>query len=276
MALKWKRIGYAAAAVGAGIVARAAADRTFTHYPSVYYQMRLPRLIAEFENAIDAARPLMLEKFGSAKAAEFRNEARAEFRVIIPQFPFIGFSSPWVFSLTSAGWLLAMYRVLKRRGYLLEEIGELFLDFTKVYVQRIPAPARQMVGQLWFSPVFRWGVQSEAKKSQSRRYPGNWEFNLVPSDGKTFDFGIDCTECAIVKFLKAQDAIELAPYICAIDRVFSEGFGWGLIRTHTIGEGAVYCDFRFKKGAQTQVASTVMPADAPRHPLNLHPELFED
>ncbi len=31
--------------------------------------------------------------------------------------------------------------------------------------------------------------------------------------------------------------------------------GWGLKRTQTLADGCQYCDFRFKKGAETQISS---------------------
>ena len=55
-------------------------------------------------------------------------------------------------------------------------------------------------------------------------------------------------ECSSCKLLKAQDAMELAPFVCAIDKVTSELLGWGLTRTMTLAEGFEKCDFRFKKG----------------------------
>ena len=49
---------------------------------------------------------------------------------------------------------------------------------------------------------------------------------------------------------------ELAPYVCAVDKVASEMMGWGLSRTMTLAEGREKCDFRFKKGGKTDVAMT--------------------
>ena len=36
-------------------------------------------------------------------------------------------------------------------------------------------------------------------------------------DGQSFDYGVDYFECAGCKLLKAENAFELAPYICAVD-----------------------------------------------------------
>ena len=38
------------------------------------------------------------------------------------------------------------------------------------------------------------------------------------------------------------------------DILYSKALGWGLKRTTTLAEGAERCDFRFKKGGETQVA----------------------
>ena len=58
---------------------------------------------------------------------------------------------------------------------------------------------------------------------------------------------------ANVKFLRAQGAMKLAPYVCAVDKIASEMLGWGLTRTMTLAEGCEKCDFRFKKGGRTSV-----------------------
>jgi len=46
-----------------------------------------------------------------------------------------------------------------------------------------------------------------------------------------------------------------APYICMSDIALSDAMGWGLIRTQTLADCCDYCDFRFKKGAVTQISS---------------------
>ena len=78
--------------------------------------------------------------------------------------------------------------------------------------------------------------------------------SFVNGNGQDFDYGIDYTECASCKFLIAQNALELAPYVCAVDKAASEMMGWGLSRTMTLAEGGEKCDFRFKKGGKTDVA----------------------
>jgi hypothetical protein len=97
-------------------------------------------------------------------------------------------------------------------------------------------------------------LRERAAESQARRYPGDYVYTFVEGDGLTFDYGVDYAECATVKFLNAQGAPELAPYLCAADILYSQALGWGLQRTTTLAEGGDRCDFRFKRGGETRLA----------------------
>ena len=68
-----------------------------------------------------------------------------------------------------------------------------------------------------------------------------------------FDYNVDYLKYANCKFLQAENALELAPYVCATDKPTSELMGWGLTRRMTLAEGFTKCDFRFKKGGRTNV-----------------------
>jgi hypothetical protein len=79
---------------------------------------------------------------------------------------------------------------------------------------------------------------------------------FVEGDGKSFDFGVDYTECGIVKYYRAQNADELAPYLCLGDFPLSQVLGTGLVRTTTLARGGPWCDFRFKNGRPIQMEWT--------------------
>ena len=78
-------------------------------------------------------------------------------------------------------------------------------------------------------------------------------YTFVKGDGQAFDYGVDYTQCATCKFYRAEGASELAPYVCAVDKTYSQMLDRGLTRTMTLAEGYDRCDFRFKKGGPTQV-----------------------
>ena len=147
-----------------------------------------------------------------------------------------------------------MYRVLQRRGATVEEVGIFAYQVSETYLQAYPNFLRRILGYRAFSRRYLQRLREGAAKSQERRHPGDYVYTFVEGDGKTFDYGVDYIECASVKFLTEQGAPELAPYICPTDILYSEALGWGLTRTMTVAEGAVRCDFRFKRGGETRVA----------------------
>lgn len=95
------------------------------------------------------------------------------------------------------------------------------------------------------------GLRQRAERSQLRVYPGDFVFQFIDGAGKGFDFGVDYTECAIVKFLRAEGAAELAPQLCQLDAPMCRALGIGLRRTGTLAAGALRCDFRFSRSDRT-------------------------
>jgi hypothetical protein len=77
---------------------------------------------------------------------------------------------------------------------------------------------------------------------------------FIEGDGQDFTYGVDVTECAISKYLTAQGAQQLTPYLCLADYVTSEASGRGLVRSSTLAEGCASCDFRYKRGRATYLA----------------------
>ena len=148
---------------------------------------------------------------------------------------------------------LAIYRTILKFGGNVEDAGKLIYTISEKELQSIPGFVRKFMGYLWFSRWFIKRLIKRDKITQEREYPGNFVLTYIEGDGETYNFGVDYTECANVKFLKDQNALELAPFICATDKVVSELLGWGLTRTTTLAEGNQKCDFRFKKHGKTIV-----------------------
>jgi hypothetical protein len=94
-------------------------------------------------------------------------------------------------------------------------------------------------------------AEKQARWTQQRRYAGDWLNEIVDGDGRTFDWGIDITECGLVTFLHAQGADDLTPYLCDLDYVMAEAAGVGLTRTKTLAWGCDRCDFRWKIPGET-------------------------
>lgn len=219
-----------------------------------YISRRRP-FLKSFDRAAARSKHVLMNRYGDACADSVISQSRRVYENLIPQIPFIGHRSPFLVFLLPTSRYLAVYRVLQKMGVSVEEAGRLIYQMNEAELNAIPAIVRRMAGCLWFSPLFIWRVKKRAKESQERKNPAGYVLRFVEGDGRNFDYGIDYTECAGCKFLKEQGAPELAPYLCALDKANSERLGWGLIRTTTLARGGDKCDFRFKKGGETNVIS---------------------
>jgi hypothetical protein len=155
--------------------------------------------------------------------------------------------------LIPASRYLAIYRAFQARGCTLEEIGQLVYELGTAQIQALPRLVRQLIPVLWFSEWFRARLRKRAMLSRQHRYPGDYVIEFIEGDGRDFDYGINYQQCASLEFYRAQDAEQLTPYLCAIDRPASELCRWGLTRTMTLASGGACCDFRFKKNGPTRV-----------------------
>jgi hypothetical protein len=213
-----------------------------------------PKLLKEFDRTVRRVRRVFVSRYGEESTRALILEARQANEALIPQLPYIGGKQPFTQFLISTAWLLAMYRALQRHGQTVEEVGILGYDVMEAYLQAYPRYLRRFLGHMTWSPRYLRRLRERAAESQKRRYPGDYVYTFVAGDGVTFDYGVDYTECASVKFLRAQGAPELAPYLSAADILYSQALGWGLQRTTTLAEGGEKCDFRFKRGGETRVA----------------------
>lgn len=223
-----------------------------------YYESRTKRLLAEFDTTVGRVADLFAGRYGSTDAVFLAGEARRHFERLIPDLPYVGGVQPLTQFVVATGWFLAMYRALQTRGRPVEEAGRLVYEVTEAYLRRYPGAARRLVGYMTFSKLYLARLRRRAQESHERRYPDGYVFRYVPGDDATFDYGVDYLECASCKFLARQRAPELAPYLCTVDTIYSEMFGWGLVRTTTLAERGDRCDFRFKRGGPTRIASSVL------------------
>lgn len=203
--------------------------------------------LRRFKRFLDRYTRSLDPRFGAAEAADIRREMLAEYRPIIAQVPYVGGRrNRYTPGLAMSGWALAMYRVFLRHGGSAQDAGEILHNYARSSYRRVPQPLRARV----FGPR-RKCAEKQARWTQQRRYPGDWLNEIVEGDGRTFDWGIDITECGIVKFLHAQGADELTPFLCDLDYVMAEAAGVGLTRTGTLAWGCDRCDFRWRTPGDT-------------------------
>lgn len=217
------------------------------------YISRKQQLLKTFDRSIARSKRVLITRYGNEEANLLISECRHEYEALIPQIPFIGYKSPFLIFLIPTSRYLAVYRVLQKKGLTIEAAAQLIYLMNEAEWEAIPIVFRRIISYLWFSPLFIWRVRNRAKESQGRDYAGGYVLTFIEGDGRTFDYGFDYTECAGCKFLNQQGVPELAHLMCSFDKTASDILGWGLTRTTTIADGFNKCDFRFKKGGNTNI-----------------------
>jgi hypothetical protein len=224
-----------------------------------FYASGLDGMIESFDRMMAPFGATLVLRFGD-QAERIVGDARSRYRELVDTLPYIGGDdNPLTPALVSCARLLALYRVLQTRGVSVGEAGRLIYGTVDAAMATAPNSIAQ--GARAFAR-FCEDRRRGATASQRREYPGDWLYTICEGDGVAFDFGMDYTECGIVKWFHAQGADELTPYMCLLDWPLSRSMGSGLARTMTLAEGHRCCDFRFKRGRD--IGPVCYPDEAPQ------------
>jgi hypothetical protein len=214
-----------------------------------YYQAHREELLQAFDATNHGARQYLAAKDGEQLAQAVTREAAARFASLLPHLPEVGGEQNInIAYLPIAAWYVAYYRPLQARGKTARDVGRMIYDLNVAELASYPKAQARAEGARWFSRAALEQLQRYAAWTQKREYPANWVATFIPGDGREFDFGYDYRECALVKYLRAMQAPELAPYICLNDFLKSRALGTGLRRSQTLAQGDAVCDFRYKPG----------------------------
>ena len=224
--------------------------------PADYYTVQAGKLLGRFDRAARYYRPILAARLADESPDEIVRETRREFERLLPAIPYIGGrKNSLTRILVGCTMSLALYRILKGRGVSEKEIGHIVVEIEESRVGTYPRLLVRLAGWYIHSPVGKRRLKRMmVEHSQEHGYPGGWVATFLEGDGRSFDFGIDYTECALVKFFDQQGAGEFTRYLCLIDFVQQRALGTGFCRTTTLAEGGERCDFRWKKGQETRRA----------------------
>jgi len=211
-----------------------------------YYLKKKRILLKTFDTFLTIGKNVLVAYFGESKYYEISATVRNEFEANIPQIPYIGGDdNPGTEYIIYFAILLPLLQVLDKEGLDFYEIGKLSYDLFEAFYKATP-PKVDI-----FREEFINHEEERAKNSKLRKYPDDWVFDFIKSDGKNFTFGMDYSECGVYKFYKGQGAEHFMPIVCIADLAQAQAYGYGLYRTQTIGNGAPLCDFRYVKNGNT-------------------------
>jgi hypothetical protein len=137
---------------------------------------------------------------------------------------------PMAMSVNSCAASLATYLVLRVRGVDVHKFG-----------QAIHAAYAEM--SFPSNPLSQELIDT-AHESQASAAKGEFVYDVSGSPGDSA-FQVNIRSCGICALFAPHDAIELVPYMCALDDLFSDKSGQGLQRTGTIALGRTHCDFHY-------------------------------
>lgn len=220
------------------------------------------KLLAEYERVVQAIRLRLLDYYNPKMVWGLIAETRRELGSLISEIPYIGEHHVWQSNLNMSVMSLALYKVLLKNNFLIDEAAQVTDDIFQVYLRSFPRPLRMAYLWYFFSALHKNGLRESALRSQQRRYPGDWVFTYVEGDGKTFDIGVDISECAILKFYQAHQAEGFIPYLCHFDDTMGRLLGLGFKITGTLAGGSNLCDCRWKYNR----VKAVLPLPQEPHP----------
>lgn len=219
---------------------------------SSYYVDNKPKLMKQFGKAIILTESVLKQYYGEEKTENLISDIKTEFDNLLPEIPYIGGKKNGLtFNLVGSAYGLATIKVLERKGQSERDIGKILYEMNESFYKSKSPFLKWLYPRIIFSKfIFKRG-KKKTEKSQLKKYPEDWVFEMVKGDGVNFDVGINYTECGICKFYEKMGAKKYVPYLCLTDYAMARVFGIGLIRTQTLGNGAPVCDFRFKKNYKT-------------------------
>lgn len=221
-----------------------------------YYRTHKEQLLKDFDRTTALMKDSLVARYSEDFATTLQLEARQEYEQLIPEIPYItGLRAKALntFLLCTAQ-ELAVYKAMQKYGKSPAEAWELCHQAIRLKVAKIPQWKRWLLERFMFSSLMRKIMARRAKHRQKVRF-GDFEVEYLIGKGDDFDWGVNYLECGNLRFARKHGGEAFAPYICMSDIALSDALGWGLIRTQTLADGCAHCDFRFKKGAPTQISS---------------------
>ncbi|MBT8763542.1 L-2-amino-thiazoline-4-carboxylic acid hydrolase [Desulfohalobiaceae bacterium Ax17] len=222
-----------------------------------YYSSRKEKLLKDFDRTSELMKGSLVARYNEKFASMLQREVRQEYEKLIPEIPYIkkGVRARVLntFLLITAQ-ELAAYKAMKKQGKPPAEAWELCHQALRLRVAKIPRWKRWLLRRLMFSGLMRKIIARRARQQQKVPF-GDFEVEYLIGEGDDFDLGVNYLQCGNYRFVMKHGGEAFAPYICMSDIALSDAMGWGLIRTQTLADGCHYCDFRFKKGAATQISS---------------------
>ncbi len=221
-----------------------------------HYNSRKEKLLRDFDRTAILMKDTVVARYGEEFAGTLQRAVRREYERLIPEIPYIkgvrGRALNTFLLITAQE--LAVFKAMKEQGKTPAEAWELCHLALRLRVAKITRWRQWLLRRFMFSGLMKKIMARRARQQQKVGF-GDFEVEYLIGGGDDFDFGVNYLQCGNYRFMMTHGGEAFAPYVCMSDIALSDAMGWGLIRTQTLADGCDHCDFRFKKGATTQISS---------------------
>lgn len=179
--------------------------------------------------------------------ALFHQEAEEGFIELLPKLPLHPGSKRHLFNelMPALATIAAVYQVLKKHGYTVEQIGRLQYEGYLQLFNKIPKPVRSIARRFMVSSLFpklmHPSLEKMAASGREDTFFLEYGFQRKPRRTTT----MCCTQCAMITFMEKNDLHELKRICNVFDFAQAESFGLGLQQPSCIGQGAATCRYIF-------------------------------
>ena len=202
----------------------------------------------------------MQERYGIETATKLGVEFRNELEILLNRMPRLDedASSIWERQLGLTTMFLAIYKVLKKRGYGPDHAWETCIITYGSFLGALPSFVKKRMKKSGFNKKIKLTYLNDQNMLARKKVAEGDVFTFIDGVGEDFDFGMDIHECAKVKFLEKENALEFMPYVCLVDIIINEAMGVGITRSKTIADGDGVCNFRLKENGSVKITSPVL------------------
>jgi len=221
-----------------------------------YYVQRKDYWLKFYHSVVDnkKVQQLVLEKYLSPeKTPEMKLRIQQQFEELLPQIPDFGITriTPFSRDMIKTALSLAFYRVFKAEGFELQTIGQMLFEIADVYYGSLNPLIKYIMRRSYFSSRFQKKVKNGLEGRKESVDPEDYHCVFVEGDQKNLLFGVDYTNCGGLNFLKHQNALEVAPYLCLCDYPMFRAIKVGFDRAQNLAIGGTRCAFRFYRSYPT-------------------------
>ena len=205
---------------------------------------------------------ILQKDYDRKKVNSWIDKSVKDLEELIPKMPYIGGNeNTFTKFLVSPSILLPMSKIMREEEIPKRKIGQFIYEMAKKGYHMVPKFIRKRNAKNTFKEETKQNWREEAKKTQKKQYPEDWVSTYVEGDGDNYQYGLDMTECGLLKFWKSQGMEEFVPYLCLCDWAFWKATGIEVQRTETLANGGKKCDYRYIGCNKKELQSGWPPED---------------